>query len=86
MRVQCVLPTASMVQMIDGGSSQPQNVLGVTALNGDGVEEGIRWLVDEVRASPRAIALSGGEGWAYHRRTAPQGPVWSIAAIDHAPI
>ena len=51
-------------QMIDGtGSSQPQHVLGVTALNGDGVEEGIRWLVDAVRASPRALALSGGAGW-----------------------
>ena len=51
-------------QHIDGtGSSQPQNVLGVTALSGDGVEEGIRWLVDAVRCSPRAQALSGGEGW-----------------------
>ena len=43
----------------DGGSSQPQNVLGVTAINGDGVEEGIHWLVDAVSSSPRALALAG---------------------------
>lgn len=43
------------------GSSQPQNVLGVTALNGDGVEEGVRWLVDAVRSSPRAQALTDSE-------------------------
>ena len=51
-------------QIDDIGTSQKQNVLGVTALTGDGVEEGIRWLVDAVRTSPRALALSGGEGWA----------------------
>ena len=48
-------------QIDDIGTSQKQNVLGVTALTGDGVEEGIRWLVDAVRTSPRALALSGGE-------------------------
>ena len=44
------------------GSSQPQNVLGVTALNGDGVEEGIHWLVDVVRSSPRAAEIAS-ESW-----------------------
>ena len=47
---------------VDDGSSQPQNVLGVTALNGDGVEEGIHWLVDVVRSSPRAAEIAS-ESW-----------------------
>lgn len=45
------------------GYSQPQNVLGVTALSGDGVEEGVRWLVDAVRSSPRAQTLTEREPW-----------------------
>lgn len=65
-------------QIDECGSSQPQNVLGVTALSGDGVEEGICWLVDAVRASPRALALSEGEGWAAQAAStaAGAGPVW----------
>ena len=39
----------------EGGSSQPQNVLGVTAINGEGIEEGVRWLV-ESRTRNRARA------------------------------
>ena len=53
------------VEHSHSGSSQPQHVLGVTALNGDGVEEGIRWLVDAVRASPRALP-PGGRGRPMH--------------------
>ncbi|KAL1524362.1 hypothetical protein AB1Y20_019259 [Prymnesium parvum] len=38
-------------------SSQPQNMLGTTALNGDGVQEGIEWLVEALRKSPRAMGM-----------------------------
>lgn len=39
------------------GSSQPQNVLGATALQGEGIEEGVRWVVESLHSSPRALAL-----------------------------
>lgn len=42
------------------GSSQPQNVLGSTAIRGEGIEEGVRWLVETLRSSPRALALQSG--------------------------
>ena len=35
------------------GSRQPMNVLGATSLSGDGVEEGVIWLVDVLRSHPR---------------------------------
>lgn len=44
----------------ESGSSQPQNILGSTAIRGDGIEEGVRWLVDTLRSSPRALALQSG--------------------------
>jgi ADP-ribosylation factor related protein 1 len=40
-----------------GGSSQPQNVMSASALSGEGVEGGVRWLVEALKASPRALAL-----------------------------
>lgn len=46
-----------------GGGGPPQIVLGVTALTGDGVEQGVRWLVDSIHASPRGErAMLGGDG------------------------
>ncbi len=42
------------------GSSQPQNVLGSTAIRGEGIEEGVRWLAETLRTSPRALALQAG--------------------------
>ena len=42
------------------GSSQPQSVVGVAAHSGVGIEEGVRWLVDELKTSPRALALLEG--------------------------
>ena len=70
----------------DIGSSQPQNVLGVTALSGDGVEEGIRWLVDAVRSSPRALALAGGEGWAAQAASSATGGGGSVWPTGGAPV
>ena len=32
-------------------------VLGTTALNGEGVQEGTEWLVEALRNSPRAMAM-----------------------------
>jgi len=43
----------------DESSSQPQNVVGVAALSGEGIEDGIHWLVEALRTSPRALALTG---------------------------
>ena len=43
------------------GSSQPISVLGATSNTGEGVEEGILWLVDLLRDHPRPVfALEGG--------------------------
>ena len=42
------------------GSSQPQTVLGTSAIRGDGVEEGVRWMVETLLTSPRALALQSG--------------------------
>ena len=38
----------------DSGNT-PQVVLGTTALSGDGINQGVRWLMDTIKASPRAI-------------------------------
>jgi len=37
--------------------SQQRNVIGTTALTGDGVEAGITWLVESLRSSPRAMGM-----------------------------
>ena len=42
------------------GSSQPQHVLGTTAIRGEGLDEGVRWLAETLRTSPRALALQTG--------------------------
>ena len=39
-------------------SSQPQNVLGTTALTGDGVQEGIEWLVEALNRFQRRDAAA----------------------------
>tara|TARA_B110001452_G_scaffold69863_1_gene56433 strand:- start:3515 stop:4108 length:594 start_codon:yes stop_codon:yes gene_type:complete len=37
--------------------SQPRKVVGVAALNGDGIQESVEWMVDSLHSSPRAQAL-----------------------------
>ena len=39
-------------------SSQPRKVVGVTALNGDGLQESLEWMVEVLHSSPRALALT----------------------------
>ena len=55
-----------------GGSSGPTHVLGVVSLSGEGVEEGIMWLVDVLRShGPRALLpADSGVSW-----SAPVSPV-----------
>mmetsp|Transcript_59103 Transcript_59103/g.128300 ORF Transcript_59103/g.128300 Transcript_59103/m.128300 type:complete len:197 (-) Transcript_59103:330-920(-) len=36
---------------------QPRMVVGTAALSGDGIQEGISWLVDALRESPRAMGV-----------------------------
>jgi len=46
------------------GSSQPMHVLGCTSLSGEGVEEGVMWLIDVLRNHPRALAMTDpGSSW-----------------------
>ena len=48
-----------------GGPRQPTNVLGAVARSGQGVEEGIVWLVEVLQSHSRTISLtnSGASGW-----------------------
>ena len=39
------------------GGSRAQKLLGVTAHSGDGIDAGVRWLVERLKSSPRAEML-----------------------------
>ena len=58
-------------QAAHDGSTQPMNVLGVIAHSGDGVEEGVIWLVDTLRNHPRTTGLPEEPDW----KTTPRSPV-----------
>lgn len=40
-------------------SAQQRRVLGVSAIDGSGLREGISWLIETVRQSPRALGMQG---------------------------
>jgi len=47
----------------EGGRIRPTHVLGSTSLSGEGVEEGVFWLVDVLQSHPRPDTLGPGSSW-----------------------